>query len=94
MKEKIEKLQQHETRFTIKGVTTYKGDPKPFKINVSDYKGGHIIISVNEDTFIGRGMNVDRFGPTCMWLYTYDMLENKTTFKINYKDVTIISSEE
>jgi len=94
MKEKIEKLQQHETRFTIKGVRTYKGDPKQFKINVLECKNGHTITSVNEDAFMGKGMNVDRFGKTCMWLYTYDMFERKSTFKINYKDVTIISSEE
>ena len=90
MKEIIKKLQQDGTRFTIKGITTYKKEPKPFKINVLEYENDHTITSVNEDTFMGKGMNVDRFGPTCMWLYSYDIFENKTTCKINYKDVTII----
>ena len=36
------------------------------------------------------GMNVKKFGPTCVTLYTYDMLKNKTTSKIKYEDVTII----
>ena len=36
------------------------------------------------------GMNVNKFGPTCVTLYSYDMLKNKTTSKIKYEDVTII----
>ena len=47
MKEIIKKLQQDGTRFTIKGITTYKKEPKPFKINVLECENDHTITSVN-----------------------------------------------
>ena len=90
MKEIIKKLQQHETRFTIKGITTFKKQPKIFKVSVSEYDNNLKLTSINEDTLFGKGMNVSKFGPTCVWLFSYDMFERKTTFKINYKDVTIV----
>lgn len=36
-------------------------------------------------------MNVSKFGPTCLTLYTYDMMDNKTVGKIKYADVTLVS---
>jgi len=38
-----------------------------------------------------KGMNVDRFGPTCVWLYTFDMLSQKSVGKIRYEDVEIVT---
>jgi len=35
-------------------------------------------------------MNINKFGPTCMTLYTFDMMGKKTIGKIKYSDVTII----
>jgi len=35
-------------------------------------------------------MNINKFGPTCITLYTFDMMGNKTTAKIKYTDVTIV----
>ena len=91
MKKIIEKLNQDGTRFTIKGITTYKGEAKPFKVNVSEYSNGSKIISIGEDgKWWGDSMNVEKFGPTCVWLFSYDMFERKSTFKIKYKDVTLI----
>ena len=37
-----------------------------------------------------HGMNVQKFGPTCVTLYTYDMLSKKTIGKIKYSDITFI----
>ena len=34
-----------------------------------------------------HGMNVSKWGPTCVTLYTYDMLSKKTTGKIKYSDI-------
>ena len=91
MKKIIEKLNQDGTRFIIKGITTYKGDIKPFKVRVSEYGSGRKIISVEEDNMLfGKSMSVYKYGPTCVWLFSYDMFERKSTFKIKYKDVTII----
>ena len=39
---------------------------------------------------MGRGMNVNKFGPTCVTLYSFDMMSNKTVAKIRYADVEII----
>jgi hypothetical protein len=38
-------------------------------------------------------MNVNNWGPTCVTLYTFDMLSNKTTGKIKYDNVTILEKE-
>ena len=37
-------------------------------------------------------MNVRKFGPTCVTLYSFDMLSNRTTGKIRYEDVEIKSN--
>jgi hypothetical protein len=34
-----------------------------------------------------HGMNVSKWGPTCVTLYTFDMLSNKTVGKIKYSDI-------
>ena len=36
------------------------------------------------------GMNVTKWGPTCVTLYTFDMLGKKSVGKIKYKLITII----
>ena len=47
--------------------------------------------SIFENSGIGKMMNVKKFGPTCITLYTYDMLGNKTTGKIKYSDIKFVS---
>ena len=83
-----EKLQKGNVEFYIKGIVTYRrGDdgeyadhPKVFEINKS-------ADAINSEY---RGMNVTKWGPTCVTLYTYDMLGKKSIGKINYKLITII----
>ena len=43
---------------------------------------------ISKDMF--SQMNVNKWGPTCVTLYTYDMLGNKTTGKFSYKDIEIL----
>ena len=84
-------LEAGNARFTINGLTHYRkndediwGDfPKVFK--VSD-EAGHISV----DELFGSGMNVNKFGPTCITLYSFDMLGKRTTGKIKYEDITIL----
>ena len=38
-----------------------------------------------------HGMNVSKWGPTCVTLYTFDMLSKKSTGKIRYSDIQGIS---
>ena len=92
-KEIKEQLQKGNAKFTIDGITSYTrggedneyGDfPKIFKVN----EGGD---SINTDEILSfDGMNVTKWGPTCVTLYDYNMLGKKSVGKINYKDITIL----
>ena len=86
-------IENGNIKFTVKGITEYRrggedneyGDfPKIFIVN----EGGDAIY---EDTnLFGRGMNINKLGPTCITLYTFDMLGKKSVGKINYKDITFL----
>ena len=88
-----EVLKSGDVRFTVDGITSYRrggedneyGDfPKIFKVN----EGGD---SINTDEILSfDGMNVTKWGPTCVTLYDYNMLGKKSVGKINYKDITIL----
>ena len=92
-KEIKEQLQKGNAKFTIDGITSYTrggedneyGDfPKIFKVSKK-------ADSINVDEFLSiSGMNVTKWGPTCVTLYTYDMLGKRSIGKINYKLITII----
>ena len=83
-----EQLKKGDVRFTVKGITTYRSDdngeygmnPKIFKVNKD-------ASSINSEF---SGMNVTKWGPTCVTLYTFDMLGKKAIGKIKYKLITII----
>ena len=49
--------------------------------------------AITENASFGKAMNVQKFGPTCITLYTFDMLGKKTIGKIKYEDVTIVEPE-
>jgi hypothetical protein len=93
IKEIKEIIGKGDVKFTVKGITEYRrggddneyGDfPKIFRVN----ENGDAVF---EDTnLFGRGMNVTKLGPTCVTLYTFDMLGKKSVGKINYKDITIL----
>ena len=98
IKEIKEQLQTKEIEFNIKGHKSYQkgpdgeyGDyPTIFRTHGCN-RGGE-----NDAIFKGfsNGMNITKFGPTCITLYTYDMLSKKTVGKIKYEDVTILESKE
>lgn len=52
-------------------------------VNYSEY--------ISKDIF--TQMNVNKWGPTCVTLYTFNMLGNKSVGKIKYSDVTILDTE-
>jgi len=82
-----EKLQKGNVKFYIKGIVTYRrGDdgeyadhPKVFEVNKD-------ADAINSEY---RGMNVTKWGPTCVTLYTFDMLGKRAVGKINYKNIII-----
>lgn len=93
VKEIKDQLQKGNVNFTVKGITKYQrggvnneyGDfPKVLKVSAD---ADHISEC---DLVIWSGMNVEKWGPTCVWLYTFDMLNNRSKGKIKYSDVTII----
>ena len=91
-----EALMQHRTVFTIPGIRIdYNGNAIEFITNVMSGGSGNVndddLYSIDEREIFGRGMNVTKFGPTCVTLYTYDMLGKKTLGKIKYDNVEIIT---
>lgn len=92
-KEIKEQLQKGNVRFTIDGITSYSrggenneyGDfPKVFKVN-EDAEAIHV-----DEIFSVSGMNVTKWGPTCVTLYTYNMLGKRSIGKIKYSEITIL----
>ena len=92
-KEIKEQLQKGNVKFTVEGITSYTrggedneyGDfPKVFRVTEEAES-----IYVDE-LFSVDGMNVTKWGPTCITLYTFDMLGKKSIGKIKYSDITIL----
>jgi len=51
------------------------------------------IYAIGRDTLFGASMNVNKFGPTCVTVYTYDMLGNKTVGKFRYEEIEFENKE-
>ena len=79
-------LESQDAVFQIKGVNDYKNKPMIFKMN---HMCGDLELHSVHGVDSTQTMNVEKFGPTCMWLYSYDMLGNKTRSKVKYSDVII-----
>lgn len=60
---------------------------KTYKSEDDEYTG-----RITSDMF--SGMNVNKWGPTCVTLYSFDMLEKKSTGKIRYCDIVIVEDDE
>jgi len=94
IKEIREKLQVSGTKFNIDGKLSYQKGPDG---KWGDYPAVFTTMAYNENNptesiskgFLG-GMNVSKFGPTCVTLYDYNMLGKKTVGKINYSNVKIL----
>jgi hypothetical protein len=65
------------------------GRIQEYKVYSSD-RSDAMSFAITENTSFGKMMNVNKFGPTCITLYTYDMFKNKTTAKIKYSDVVFV----
>ena len=82
-------MNEGNTKFTVKGLKEYgiKEDGSYGYVNKAfrtDEKCESIWSSFN-------GMNVTKWGPTCVTLYTFDMLGKKIIGKIKYSDIEIIT---
>jgi hypothetical protein len=89
-------LETQEVKFTVNGHTEYskKEDGtygqvlKVFKTN--KFMNDNKPTASMSDKYGLWSMNVRKFGPSSVTLYTYDMLQNKTRGRIKYEDVTIL----
>ena len=93
-------MKEVDCKFTVNGITEYgrKKDGEYGKIakvfrTSSPNKDG-LIGSIYEDRPFSQGMNVNKWGPTCVTLYTYNMLGKRISGKIRYADVRFVVSEE
>jgi len=93
-KEIREILMNNKVTFTVKGIKEYGRQEDdtwgkiPKKFMTSLYEES--VEAIFEAGAQWIGMNVNKFGPTCVTLYTYDILGKKSVGKIKYEDITII----
>tara|TARA_R110000751_G_scaffold135966_1_gene238932 strand:- start:638 stop:1027 length:390 start_codon:yes stop_codon:yes gene_type:complete len=92
-KNKKKFLKMGDIKFYIKGVKEYRYTTDNNDERVWGEFSQIFEVSAGGDSiYTGyiRGMNVDRWGSKYVYLYTFDMLKNKTTGKIAYSEITII----
>tara|TARA_B100000497_G_scaffold74274_1_gene83238 strand:+ start:522 stop:818 length:297 start_codon:yes stop_codon:yes gene_type:complete len=83
-----EQLQEGNIKFHVAGQTIYcKGEDGEYGMNPKTFRVSDSGESINTDY---DGMNVTKWGPTCVTLYTFDILGKKSIGKIKYSDVTIV----
>ena len=64
-----------------------------FKVRKTEFTSSHDVdplYAIGRDEVFGGSMNVNKFGPTCVTVYSYDMLGNKTTGKFPYKLIMLV----
>ena len=78
------KLMENGTKFKCFGAI--------FTVHKSEFEESELdpIYSIRKDVTLFASMNVKKFGPTCVTLYTFDMLGNKTTGKLKYELIELI----
>ena len=76
-------LMKGDVVFSLKGCKDTFTTGKIYEWSKEGHSG-----HISRDMF--SQMNVNKWGPSCVTLYTYDMLGNKTTGKFRYKDIEIL----
>jgi hypothetical protein len=79
-KEIREILKGGDVSFHITNHKKYDGTQTTYRVTDSGRSIGNWIES----------MNVNKWGPTCVTLYSYDMLQTRTVGKIRYEDINLI----
>ena len=94
MKErKLSKNQLAEIRDRLmQDGTVFECFEKQWITSKSTFPSGDIHSIYSNEGF-GKGMNVNKFGPTRVTLYAFDMLGNKTVGKFRYKDIEFENKE-
>tara|TARA_R110002167_G_scaffold358390_1_gene574435 strand:+ start:579 stop:854 length:276 start_codon:yes stop_codon:yes gene_type:complete len=85
-------LEKGNVKFTVKGITTYcKGEDGEYGTNSKIFEVGQDGESIWSEY---HGMNVTKWGPTCVTLYTFDMLGRRSVGKINYREINLIKKNK
>lgn len=88
---------ENNVEFTVKGLTEYGKEKDGSYGQVSKVFTGRQGYKKNYNDSIStifNSMNVTKWGPTCVTLYTYDMLNKRSIGKIKYEDVRFVVSEQ
>ena len=94
IKEIKEKLQVSGTEFNINGKLDFQKGPDGEwgdypKVFITSGEGKTVAINSRFE-----GMNVTKFGPTCVTLYTFDMFNRRISGKIKYSDIKFVTMEQ
>jgi hypothetical protein len=81
-------ITQKDIVFTC-GVKDTLGRIQEYRVYSSD-ENDLESFAITENSTFGKMMNVNKFGPTCVTLYTFDMLGNRTSGKIKYSDIKFV----
>ena len=75
--------------------TAFKCYGRSFKVSKTEFPSDiDPIYSIGRDEgLFGPRMNVSKFGPTCVTVYTYDMLGNRTSGKFRYEEIKFENKE-
>ena len=95
-------MKEVDCKFTVNGITEYgvKKDgeygrvAKVFRTSSSTRKDGSVGAIYEDNVLFGQGMNVTKWGPTCVSLYTFDMFGRKIVGKIKYAHVRFVEMEQ
>jgi hypothetical protein len=82
----------------LKGINLVKAqlETPGTKFNYQFKLGRKVEKLIIKDGYVTNGidqMNVEEFGPKCVWLYSYDMAGNRTRAKVRYEDVEVTKSD-
>lgn len=99
IKEIKEALQIPGTKFTHPTKITGKKEfvmveEKKWNYETDKLEGTGMVSSICEEGMSWRGMNIKKFGPKCVSLYTFDMMGNKTVGMIKYENVEILETKD
>lgn len=71
--------------------TDYNNEPKVFKITCSIYRDGKPSYSIYKDDVWGMaGMNIDSINKTTMDAYTYDMMNQRTSYRFALDKMVLV----
>ena len=72
--------------------TDYKGEPMRFKIDAMVYSNGNKAVYriYKDELFATTGMNIEKFSGTTMYAYTFDLMNNKTTYNFPLYDMKLV----